>query len=272
MHIKTFIRSCFASLLGAGLQFASSSHAQQPPGYETGFETVSRITADLHQALDRSQRPSFYPAAFLLTNLPTPCLQTYPLKEAANPARAVCLSRRYVDLLNFISHAKAIDGVSHGFFVKAMARLALEGGEQLPDLQANSIRNSWSFETMNRQASSFNQMAGALVAIEMAHAYLGHYQKYASQLMDAQRHSVPINRVINQAEWHEAVMLGGRHALDCGMAVDGLKIAFESIDKMPARPSWRIYFLPDAIEGKEVNKINRELDRMQKNAFLSFVR
>jgi len=271
MHIKTFIRSCLATLMGAGLQLASSSHAQQPPGYETGFETISRITGDLHQALDRSQRPALYPAAFLLTNLPTPWLQAYPVKGATNATRAVCLSRGYVDLLNFISHAKAIDGVSHGFFIKAMARLALEGGEQLPDLQADSIHNSWSFETMNRQASSFNQMAGALVAIEMAHAYLGHYQKYGSQT-DSRGHSVPINRVINQAEWREAVMLGARHALDCGMAVDGIKMAFESVDKMPARPAWRIYFLPDAIEGKEVNRINRELDRMQKNAFVSFAR
>ena len=35
---------------------------------------------------------------------------------------------------------------------------------------------------MNHQASQFNQMAGALIAIEMAHHYLGHYKKYEASL------------------------------------------------------------------------------------------
>ena len=274
MHMKTPIRFFLSAALFVALTSPSLASAEEPAlaGYETGFETIVKLTGDLHQALDRKHWPELSTAPILMPNVAQPCLQTSAL-AGTRDARAVALSASWVDLVNYISHAKAIDGVSRGFFVKAMARLALEGGEKgTPDLQASTIRNAWSFATMNRQASSFNQMAGALVAIEMAHAYLGHYQKYASQLTDPQNQPVPINRVVTHAEWHEAVMLGARHALDCGFAVDGLKMAFESIDKMPARPPWRAYFLPDSVEAKDVGKINRELDHIQKNAFLSFVR
>ena len=67
-----------------------------------------------------------------------------------------------------------------------------------------------------------------------------------------------------------AVLWGAGHGLECGLAVDGLKTIFDSIDKMPTRPAWRIYFMPDDVAGKDITKINRELDQVQKKAFLSF--
>ena len=239
-------------------------------GYETGFETIVKLTADLQQAVDRQQRPEISPTPVLLENLPIPYLQMH-LVEATKGVRAVHVSKGFVDLLNFISHAKAIDAANHGFFIKSMARLAAESGDRgLPDLLANSARNSWSFAVMNSQASHFNQMAGGLIAIEMAHVNLRHYQKYAPQLADARNQVVALNRVIQPGEWQEAVIAAVRLGLDCGLAVDGLKIFFESIDKMPARPPWRACFLPDAATGKEINRINRELERLQKNAFMGF--
>jgi hypothetical protein len=239
-------------------------------GYETGFETIVKLTTDLHQALEPQQRTALSPTPILLENLTLPYLQTH-LVDPTKGLRAVYLSKGCVDLLNYISHAKAIDGSSHGFFDKSMARLAMESGDGgLPDLLANSARNAWSFPIMNRQASHFNQMAGGLMAIELAHVYLGHYQKYAGQLIDARNQPVPLNRVISPGEWHEAVMLGARNGLDCGFAVDGLKLILECIDKMPARPPWRAYFLPDAVTGKDISKINRELEQLQQKAFMSF--
>src|SRR5437016_7760631 len=154
-----------------------------------------------------------------------------------------------------------------------MARLAMESGDQgLPDLMANSARNGWSFPIMNRQAGYFNQMAGSAIGIQMAHVCLGHYQKYAAQLLDARNQAVPLGRVISPAEWREAVMMAARNGMDCGLAVDGLKIFLESIDKMPLRPPWRVYFIPDAVTGKEISRINRELEQMQQKAFLAFER
>src|SRR2546425_848506 len=114
---------------------------------------------------------------------------------------------------------------------------------------------------MNHQVSHFNQIAGALIAINMAHHYLGHYQKYASQLVDAQNHSVPINSVLTLEEWREAVLKGARNALDCGLAVDGLKMFYDGLDKMPNRPAWSFYFLP---KDADVAKIKKDLDQLER--------
>ena len=239
-------------------------------GYETGFENIARITGNLHHILERNQKAGLYPMPVLLPNLTMPYLQTHE-SLAPNPIRAVYLSRGFVELVNFISHAKAIDAVSRGFLVKSMARLSLEGADgNVPELRANAVRNSWSFATMNCQASYFNQIAGCLAAIDLAHFSLGHYQKYASQLISAQNQSVPLNSLVTTAEWRAAVIQGAGYGLECGLAVDGLKIVFDSIDKMPTRPAWRIYFIPEEITAKEIARINRELDQVQRKAFLSF--
>ena len=237
-------------------------------GYETGFGTISRLTADLQQGLPRNQRAEVSPTPVLLPEVAGPCL-LLSRNDAPRPGRTVQVSSGFVSLLNFISHAKAVDEVSRGFFIKSMARLALQGAVSgPPNLEAATIQNSFSFETMNRQASHFNQMAAGLIAIDMAHVSLCHYQKYAAQLKDAQNRPVPINRVITPEEWRAAVMEGARRALDCGIVVEGLRTLFDSIDKMPSRPAWRIYFLPDNVE---VAKINRELQRMQDKALLVHV-
>jgi len=235
-------------------------------GYETGFETISKITTDLHEGLDSKQRAKLRSAPVLDEKLAAPALQTQE-GDGTNPIPAVHVSRGFVELMNFISHAKAIDADSRGFLAKSMARLATDAA--FPDLRAGGARDTWSFATMNRQASHFNQMAGALIAIDLAHFSLGHYQKYASQLAGAQGQPISINSFVTPAEWREAVLKGAQSALDCGLAVDGLKVLFESIDNMPSRPPWTIFLMPS---GVKVGKLNRELDSIQRKAFLSFNR
>ncbi len=272
--MKRMIRLLLCAVFLAGSLFfpLAARAGGLPTKYDTSFDTVSRITGDLHHALERKYRPEIHPSPILLENFGVPYLQVHEL-EGTNKAKAVCISKGCVDLFLFISHAKAIDGVSRGFFVKSLSQLGSDDGtNSVPNLQADSIKNSWSFDTMNRQASYFNQMAGYLVAVEMAHVYLGHYQKYAAQLVDAKKQPIPLNRSITADEWHEAVTLATRHSLDCGLAVEGMKVALEGIDKIPARPAWRIHFLPDSVGSKEISKLNRELDQIQKNAFLSFDR
>jgi hypothetical protein len=259
-----------APLLAAFLLLPALARAQggTAAGYETSFSTIAKLTGDLHHALDRKHWPEVSPAPLLVENPRVPWLETHPVK-GNNAVRTVYLSTACVGLFNYMSHAKALDGASRGFFGKAMARLALQTEPgAVPDLQANSVKDPWSLATINVQASYFNQLAGTLVAIEMAHVYLCHYQKHAAQLLDSQNQPVPLNRVISPAEWHEAVRLGARHALDCGFAVDGFKMMLEGLQKMPSPPAWRIYFVPDGIEAKEMTKISRELDQIQKHALL----
>jgi hypothetical protein len=156
--------------------------------------------------------------------------------------------------------------VNRGFLKKYLANLAFESGDRaLPELETSFDKKAWAFNTMNHQVSHFNQIAGALIAIDMAHHYLGHYKKYASQLIDAQKNSVPINSLLTQEEWHEAVMKGARNALDCGLGVEGLKILFDAFDQMPTRPAWAIYFVPPHVK---VAKIKRDLDKLGNSFFI----
>jgi len=264
----------FFSALTALLVLPTGGQAavEEPSGYETGFDTMAKIVADLQRALEPKDKAEVYPVPVFVDKMAVPYLQ---LQETAggNATHAIYISSGFIGLLNFISHAKAIDGARPGFFAKSLTRLSAEESEPWPpDLQASAAANSWSFDTMNRQASAFNQIAGGLAAIQMAHFTLGHYQKYARNLAGAQMPALSINGVVTPAEWRRAVLQGAGHALECGLAVDGLKIFFESIGKMPTRPAWRIYFVPDDLDARGMNKINRDLDELQRKAFLSFRR
>ena len=75
----------------------------------------------------------------------------------------------------------------------------------------------------------------------------------------------PANRLVTPEEWHEAVVKGARHALECGLAVEGLQVLYESIGRMPKRPAWTIYFLP---EKANVSRIKRDLAKVEKDFFL----
>src|SRR2546421_2749615 len=95
----------FIALLVLDALIGGNALAQK--AYETGFETIVKLTADLQQAVDRQQRPAISPTPVLLENLPIPYLQMH-LVDATKGVRAVHVSKGLIDLLNFISHAKAI--------------------------------------------------------------------------------------------------------------------------------------------------------------------
>jgi hypothetical protein len=118
---------------------------------------------------------------------------------------------------------------------------------------------------MNRQASHFNQMAGALVAIDLAHQYLGHYSQHAQEFAPDSTAPTPVNMLITEQEWREAVMRGANNALACGLGVEGLRALFDGFDRMQSRPAWAAYFIhPKA----NVNKISSELRKLERDFFV----
>jgi hypothetical protein len=56
------------------------------------------------------------------------------------------------------------------------------GKKELKPLPNLSKPAYWTDAVLNEQASNFNQMVGAMIAIKLAHHYLGHYKKYAAKL------------------------------------------------------------------------------------------
>lgn len=236
--------------------------------YQTGYPTIVKIAAELHQALDKSKGQHISARTILLDEA--------TLRFCIGPARGgtrgaaspvVEVSAGCIELLNNLAHAKAIDEAQPGHFKRyAVALSANTIAPLIPATHNVSEAQVFDFDTMNHQASTFNQMAGALIAIDFAHHYLGHYKKHGAKLIDATGKPVPINTCLSEKEWHEAVVKGAHNALDCGLGVDGLRSLLAAFDQMPARPEWAGWFIhPKA----NVSKLDRELAALERDFFLA---
>ena len=252
--LQLFIAFLVATALsGTGLNAAESSNR-----YETGFATMGRIAGDLHRALPAEKRLGLASGPVLMESNRPPYLQLGEL--AQTNSRVVFVSPALIDILNYVSHAKAVDQVDAGFFEKAVDGLAAQSGSALPP---PTHSNAWAFNTMNWQMSHFNQMAAGLTAIQMAHHYLGHYRKYAAQLGDT-KNPAPLYAVLTPKEWRDAVLAGSRHALDCGLAPEGLIVLYDAISRMPKRPSWTVHVMPPS---SEISILRLELNRVEATFF-----
>jgi hypothetical protein len=234
-------------------------------GYETSHATVQKIARELHEALEPAVRGRVQPGVAYLEQMPAPYLQPVLMQAGDKPCRTVAVSAGLVDLLNALTHAKALDEIERGFYRKFLATLATPAGTGGPPaVRPGTPQTAWGFDTMNHQTSLFNQMAGTLVAIKMAHHYLGHYERYAARLGPGTSPDTSINALLTPEEWKEAVLRGARNALDCGYGVDGFKTLCEALAQMPSRPDWALQFLP---ANADVGRMKKDLDKLEKRFF-----
>ena len=255
-------------LVAAGTMAIPGAAASDAPGYEMGFRNVTNIQADLILALDRKQRVFVAPAVMLLGDVRMPCIASLPGSGGAknSPGGPVQLSGGFIDFINHVAHAKAIDESDRGFFLRYMTRIAQQGRSgATPEFAALTSPDERTFQIMNGQASHFNQMAGGLVAIDLAHHYLGHYSRHALEFASGSGVPTPVNSLITEQEWRDAVMRGANNALACGLGVEGLRSLFDSFGRMQSRPPWASYFIhPKA----NISKINSELGRLERDFFV----
>lgn len=253
---------CFLLLL---LLLASAALAcgetPAPRAYEGTFTSLAKISGELHQALDAKQRRQLRAEPRLLAGATAPCIA-----PCLNPDKVgeVTLSAAWVGLINRLAHARALEESASGYFERYVRSLAPDGsgkeavGASLPAEQA------WNFDTMNHQASLFNQMVGAMIAIEMAHHYLGHFKKHATNAGTAAVPQ-PFTERVSEKEWREAVLRGARNALDCGLGVDGFRALLTGVEKASHRPAWTAYLVhPKA----DTSKLSRDLEKLEKDFFL----
>jgi len=243
----------------------SQTHAAPKVGYGMGFPNVTNIHKDLIGALDKKQRRQVRTNTQLLSNVRLPCVGSRPASDGTSLGGPMCFSDGFIDFINHVAHARAIDESDRGFFGRYTTQIAVRGrtGGEL-EFDALSASEAWDFKTLNRQASHFNQMVGGLIAIDLAHHYLDHYRKHSAALLADSATPMPVNAVITEQEWRAAVLRGARNALACGLGVEGLKAVFECFDRMQTRPAWAAYFIhPKA----KAAKINAELDRIERDFF-----
>jgi hypothetical protein len=181
----------------------------------------------------------------------------YPDGDAGGkPLRGVWISAGFIDLVNHVAHAKAIDAIQKGYFQKYIIQLAGENGEkELKPLPDDENPKFWTEDMLNEQQSNFNSIVGIVVGIKMAHHTLGHFDKYKDKLIEKEGvKPTPINELITEKEWEEAYKEGLFISLNAGCFIEGVIPFYEAFDKMNPRPPWTIYFMPNTAKFAKMKK------------------
>ena len=226
-----------------------------PHVYHNGFSGALKIGNDLYLALDPKFQKYLSPAPIKVVMDNVPIITPIEGDEEDRSLKQVSVSIGFIDLMNHIAHAKAIDRIQPGYFEKYVLNLARDAtNETLPEVPNMDDDRYWTDAIMADQTSYFAQMFGMTAALNMSHHYLGHYGKYSNQMLAGKL--VPINNLLTPAEWAAGMKAAAQNSLDCALGADGIKALIESIDKMPQRPAWTSYMVP---QNSDLKKLNRDL-------------
>ena len=232
--------------------------------YQIRYLTEMRILGlDIYKGLKPKLKEALAPEPISVETDVTPAIRLAEFDEDNRNLGFVFVTVGFIDLVNNVAHAKAIDKVvKKGYFEKYVLSLAEESGEKelkgLPELDNPKF---WGERVENEHRSNLRQMIGTAVAIKLAHHSLGHYKKYAAKLDDPSGKQPPINNLLTPAEWQEAMELGTRIALEGGCGIEGILALFEAIDKMPKRPEWTCYFLPAKASVKSIASEMKKIEK-----------
>jgi hypothetical protein len=257
------IKAKFCALLLIMTWSAQGSVEAPQYAYPSGFSVALKMAGELSDALDATQSCQLAPQPVALEPQDFPIIMPIVNKAEKKVLRQVSISAGLIDLVNHISHAKAIDRIQPGYFDQYVLNFVRATGDTFA-VQPPSMVDPryWTNDVLNDQLSYFNQMIGMLMAINLAHHYLGHVDKYYSKMFTASDKVSPINDFLTPDEWEVSVRAGALDALNCALATDGLRALFEAIDHMPRRPAWTEEIVPKDADLKKINKelANWEVD------------
>jgi hypothetical protein len=233
--------------------------------YKSGYSSIMKLGRDLYSSLEPARQKFISPQPISIETDLTPSIRLLFYPNEPKPMRGVWISAGFIDLVNNIAHAKAIDRIKKGYFAEYIKLLSEETGEKslrpLPGIENSAY---WTDDVINDQLSNFNSIVGVVVGIKLAHHYLGHYEKYKDRLTDSHGEPVPINNFLTTAEWEQAFKAGVQNALNAGCTVEGAIPFYESFEKMKKRPAWVRYFIPDKVK---FSRLKKEMEKSQANFF-----
>ena len=233
--------------------------------YKSGYSSMMKLGKDIYNALKGQERVLISPQPISIETDVTPFVRLLFYPDEPKPIRGVWISAGFIDLVNNVAHAKAIDTKQKGYFAKYIEILSQETGEtSLEPLPNDSNPAFWTEDMLNEQLSNFNSIVGMVVAIKLAHHYLGQHDKYKDRLADVNGHATPINNLLTAEEWEAAFAKGVRNALEAGCTIEGVIPFFEAFDKMKTRPAWAAYFLPDNVK---FSRMKRQMEKIQNKFF-----
>lgn len=213
--------------------------------YRGGFATVLRLGMDIRRMMNPQYRDQFPPNPVFMDLDLTPAARPAVITTGNKSYNGVMVTAGFIDLANNVAHAHAIDRAQPGYFDQYLARLSQESGDRELAAPPNVDDDAfWTESIRNEQLTDFNQIVGMVVAINLAHIYLGQYAEHALQLKDADGNPVPLARVMSHHQWLEAMRTATKNSLDTGLGMSGYIALCEAIGRMPARPAWTEYFMP----------------------------
>ena len=227
--------------------------------YGSSISQACQLGSDLYDALDAKYQKSIHPEPVQVEPMGTVVIVPVEGTDESKSLRRVKVSAGFIDLMNHIAHAKAIDRIQPGYFQQYIVNLSLAAEGDAPPEPPDMVDNRyWTDDVMNDQAGYFNQMIGMVVALNLSHHYLGHYSKCSSQMLAGKL--VPINNLLAPAEWDASVKAATINALNCALATEGPRALFEALDKLPKRPAWADFIVPPATDLKKLSKQLKEYE------------
>lgn len=262
--MKTFAKFALAVFSVSVLAVFAQPNSPDGLTYKTGYSSMMKLGKDIYNALKPDQKEIVSAQPISIETDVTSFVRLLYYPDEPRPIRGVWISAGFIDLVNNIAHAKAIDAKEKGYFNRYIELLSQETGEKsLRPLPNDSNKKYWTDDMLNEQQSNFNSIVGIVVGIKLAHHYLGHYEKYKDRIADKENGATttPINNLLTPQEWEQAFKLGVRNALDAGCLIEGVVPFFEAFDKMKARPAWAAHFLPDNVK---FAKMKKEMEKIQR--------
>src|SRR3954468_2997811 len=171
------------------LLFATASFGQPNSAdgltYKSGYSSIMKLGKDLFNGLKPAEKEFVSPQPISIETDVAPFIRLLYYPDEPKPIRGVWISAGFIDLVNNVSHAKAIDGIEKGYFKRYIEILSQETGEKSLHPLPNDTRAAyWTEDMLNEQLSNFNSIVGICVGAKLAHHYLGHYEKYKEKLTD----------------------------------------------------------------------------------------
>lgn len=254
---------CLVGLAAALALPARADTNAAPHVYPSGFAIALKLGANLYDSLAPDQQKRLYAVPVTLDTGDTPMIEPVSTTEDGQIENQVAISVGFIDLLNHLAHAKAIDRIEPGYFQRYVLNLAgSDTNAAIPEVPHIDDDRYWTDDVLNEQLSDFNQMFGVIIAVNFAHHYLGQYTAHAAQLPAGK--PIPINGVLTPKEWDGSVRAAALNALNAGLAFDGMHALLEAFAKMPRRPAWTAFIVP---QSADLRKLNTQLSKYEDDFF-----
>lgn len=232
--------------------------------YTTDGAAVVRMGEELVKALKPPVRDQVGSVRVQIVSDAKPGVTFREAQGGGAKAGTIVVTSGFVDLINYLSHARALEKTSKGSFQKYLQTLAQSGADSGP-VPPPGLSNpaNWNDNVLNEQMSNFNQIFGVVLGTQLAHQYLGNSQKYSASVNQPTGSATPaFNQVVSPEDFDLAIKAGVHNALDCGFGIAGIKYIVEGFDKVQQRPTWAGHFLSDKAKLPKLRKDLEKFERM----------